>query len=229
MKIISSIALIATLIFSISCNSKKEIKQEQEISFNQELADELAQMGTIDQIAAYIPKGKYKAYSQNEWQAFKDSVFTNNKRRANEIFKQHGFPGYDLVGKDGERDFWLIVQHSDFDPDFQKEVLKAMKPKVENNNAKSSHYALLTDRVNLNTGNKQIYGTQVAYDLQTGQVYPKPLKDSARVNKRRKSVGLEPLEIYLNNMSQMHFEMNKENYIKKGINEPYLYKLPSDN
>ena len=89
MKIISSIALIATLIFSISCNSKKEIKQEQEISFNQELADELAQMGTIDQIAAYIPKGKYKAYSQNEWQAFKDSVFTNNKITLE--FDLHGF------------------------------------------------------------------------------------------------------------------------------------------
>ena len=43
------------------------------------------------------------------------------------------------------------------------------------------------------------------------------------MNKRRKSIGLEPIEIYLNGMSEMHFEMNKENMLKRGITEPKLY------
>jgi hypothetical protein len=43
------------------------------------------------------------------------------------------------------------------------------------------------------------------------------------VNKRRAEVGLEPLEQYLNMMTLMHFEMNKENLKAQGIREPRLY------
>jgi hypothetical protein len=35
---------------------------------------------------------------------------------------------------------------------------------------------------------------------------------------------LPPLEEYLNGMTQMHFEMNKEGYLKRGVKEPTLYK-----
>ncbi len=38
------------------------------------------------------------------------------------------------------------------------------------------------------------------------------------------SLETAALESYLNDMSEMHFEMNKENYLKKGITQPYLYK-----
>jgi hypothetical protein len=98
-----------------------------------------------------------------------------------------------------------------------------MRGEVEKGNASPSDYALLTDRVNLNTGTKQIYGTQVAYNTKTGQAYPKPLKDSANVNERRKAMGLDPIEAYLNRMTEMHFEMNKESYVKQGVTEPKLY------
>ena len=60
--------------------------------------------------------------------------------------------------------------------------------------------------------------------METGQAYPKDLEDSLNVNERRKSIGLEPLEEYLNEMTEMHFEMNKEYYSEKGITEPKLYK-----
>ena len=59
--------------------------------------------------------------------------------------------------------------------------------------------------------------------METGQAYPKPLEDSLGVNERRKSIGLEPIEEYLNGMTEMHFEMNKEHYLKKGVTEPILY------
>ena len=81
----------------------------------------------------------------------------------------------------------------------------------------------MTDRVEINKGKKQIYGTQVTYNSQ-GQAYPKPLLDSVNVDKRRAEVGLEPLEQYLNMMTLMHFEINKEFLKGKGIAEPKLYK-----
>ena len=49
-------------------------------------------------------------------------------------------------------------------------------------------------------------------------------RNRINVNKRRKEIGLEPLEEYLNYMTEMNFEMNKEFYAKKGVTEPKLYK-----
>jgi len=195
------------------------------VEVNLKLAEELAQMVQTDQVAAYIPQGKYKQLSQEQWKAFQDSVFTTHQERLEEIFKQYGYPGFDLVGKEGSKHFWLMVQHSDHHPDFQKEVLEKMKTQVEKQNADPSNYGFLVDRVNLNTGKAQIYGTQVSYNTQICQAYPKELADSVHVNQRRKTIGLPPLEEYLNEITQMHFEMNKESYLKQGITEPKLYKM----
>lgn len=99
-----------------------------------------------------------------------------------------------------------------------------IKKEVDKQNAISSSYGLLVDRVNLNTGKAQIYGTQLTYNINTGQAYPKALDDSINVNQRRKSIGLEPIEEYLNETTEMHFEMNKVYYLTKGIIKPTLYE-----
>ncbi|MGO4919164.1 DUF6624 domain-containing protein [Maribacter spongiicola] len=207
----------------------KEITKEQEtdkskVEFNQVLADELLRMAVVDQIAAGVPSGKYRELPLEEWKKFKDSVFRTREKRLQKVFKNNGFLGYDLVGKDGSRNFFLMVQHSDHKPEFQSRVLEKMKIEVDKSNANSGSYGLLVDRVNLNTGKAQIYGTQVTYNMNTGQAYPKKLKDSINVNKRRKSIGLEPIEVYLNDMSEKHFEMQKENCLNKGITKPFSYK-----
>jgi hypothetical protein len=194
-------------------------------AFNQKLADQLAGMAAVDQQAAWIPVGKFKSLSEEEWNAFKDSVFTTHKIHLETIFYEWGYPGYNLVGTKGEQHFWLMVQHADADPHFQTKVLEALAIAVNEGNADGRNYGLLLDRVKLNTGQKQVYGTQVSYHLATGQAYPKPLEDSTHVNERRASIGLEPLEEYLNHMTRMHFEMNKDYMIKQGINIPKLYPL----
>lgn len=221
-------ALICIVLITISCKEtpkEEALDENNNTSFNQALADELSKMAEKDQVAAYIPQGKHKELSNEDWIKFKDSVFTTHEKRLQEIFNDYGFTGYDLVGKEGATNFWLMVQHSDHNPEFQTKVLEQMKIEVKNNNADPSDYGLLVDRVQLNTGKAQVYGTQVTYNLNTGQAYPRTLSDSINVNERRKSINLEPLEVYLNYMTKMHFEMNKEGYIKdKGIIEPKLYK-----
>ena len=225
MKKILGILIIGLSFFGCKENSSEKEEIKQKIEFNQDLADELKKMAEVDQIAAYIPQGEYEKMSNEEWNSFKDSVFTTHQKRLKQIFDKYGFVGFDLAGEEGSRNFWLMVQHSDHNPNFQKEVLEKMKIEVDKGNAIPSNYGLLVDRVNLNTGEKQIYGTQVTYNTETGQAYPKPLEDSLKVNERRKSIGLKPIEEYLNGMTEMHFEMNKENYLKKGVTEPKLYEI----
>ncbi len=209
-------------------NCKQTIGQnkrnERKIEFNEGLADELKTMAAVDQIAAFKKsQGKYIKWTAEQWNSFADSVYTTHKKRLVEMLEVFGCPGYSLVGKEGENNYWLMVQHCDSDPDFQSRVLEKLRREVDNKNAEGRHFGLLTDRVKINSGNKQVYGTQVSYNSM-GQAYPKALADSANVNKRREEVGLEPLEEYLNFMTEMHFEMNKENLNKKGITEPQLYK-----
>ena len=115
-----------------------------------------------------------------------------------------------------------MVQHSDKDIEFQFLVLERLKIEVDLRNADGRHFGLLTDRIKINSGEKQVYGTQVRYNSQ-GQAYPKPLSDSVNVNKRRKEVGLDPLEQYLDMMTLMNFDRNKEVLRSKGITKPQLY------
>jgi hypothetical protein len=180
------------------------------------LQQELLQMEKSDQIAA--------SHWEPKWTKYKDSTFSSNKSSVEKMFNQYGFLGFDTVGEPASTAFWLLVQHSDAFPEFQKRILKAMDSQVAKKNANPTHYALLFDRVQVNAGLKQKFGTQVSYAVQsTGKAYPKiGLIDSLQVDLYRKQYQLEPLKEYLNQMTRMHFEINKEHYLKIGVLQPDL-------
>ena len=187
------------------------------------MTNELKRMKKVDQIAAYIPQGEYTKMSEIEWNSIKDSVFVTHQKRIEEIFNEFGFVGYDLAGKDGSDNFWVIVQHSDHLPKFQEKVLEEMKRQVDKENATPEYYGYLVDRVNINIGKEQVYGTQFDYN-EFGQAFPKNITDTTGINARRISLGLTPMVERMNEMTLFHFEMNKEYFEEKGITQPKLYK-----
>lgn len=210
------------LIISILLVGCKGIKSNQKkVEFNQELADELSKMAEIDQLAAgnITPPKSYKHLSLEQWQSFQDSVYSTHKIRLKEVFDKYGFVGYDLAGEKGSSNFWLMVQHSDHNPSFQKKVLRKMKIEVDKGNADSKIYALLVDRVKINSGQAQVYGTQVEYKMNPCRAFPKNLADSGNVNKRREEVGLQPLEEYLNFMAIINCEKIKKLNEKKNLEQ----------
>lgn len=142
-----------------------------------------------------------------------------------EIYKQIGYPTIELVGKKHSNMYFTLVQHSDIDLNFQDDMLKVIKEEVKKGNVNVKNFGFLTDRVGLALKNKQVYGTQVNYNTEIGQAFPKPLIDSINVNKRRQKIGIGPIEVYLNKSSKLHFKMNKTHYDKLGIKEPKLYDI----
>jgi hypothetical protein len=125
------------------------------------------------------------------------------------ILRQYGYPGIRQVGEKSASNFWLLVQHADAHPDFQRQVLKLMLSEVQRKNAFPANYAYLTDQVAINTGQPEEYGTQVEYTGPgLGKAVPKSLRDPTHVNQRRAAIGMEPLENYLAGMTKMHVEMN---------------------
>ena len=171
--------------------------------------------------------GEPKAVADSLY-ALQKVIFENNTDTIRQLFDSYGYLGFDKVGKEGSNDFWLLVQHADHDPKFQEMVLDSMVDEVSVANADGKSYAYLKDRVLVNGGQKQLYGTQVSY-TEGFWIIPQPLQDSLRVDKRRSEVGLPPIRDYLNQMMEMHFQMNKESFAKDGITEPLRYELPNGN
>lgn len=223
--------LLGLILIITGCKNTEANNQTETspIQVNMVLQTELDSIVVIDQIAAGIPQGRYESWTREKWENFKDSVFLTHQKRALAILEEHGFPGYDLVGERGSKSFWLIVQHADHDPEFQQLVLDSMKIQVRRQNANPGNFAYLTDRVRVNTDRQQLYGTQMDYNFEICQAFPKNgLEDEQAVNQRRKEMGMEPLEVYLNQVSEMHFEINKEFFLSHGVEGPALYELPEE-
>lgn len=128
------------------------------------------------------------------------SVDKANTAWLKRVVQQYGWPGESLVGKDGASAAWLLVQHADLDPDFQKQCLKLMGKAVQAGEASGQDYAYLTDRVRTKEGQPQVYGTQLKFA--DGKYVPLPIEDEANVDKRRAAVGLPPLAEYLKAAAQ---------------------------
>ena len=116
-----------------------------------------------------------------------------NTKWLKDIIKAHGWLTYSMVGKDGAQAAWLLVQHADADPKFQRECLDLMT-KLHKTEVSLSNLAYLTDRVLLAEGKKQIYGTQ--FTTIEGKLQPRPMEDEANVDKRRAEMGLSTLAEY---------------------------------
>ncbi|WP_204035182.1 DUF6624 domain-containing protein [Micromonospora qiuiae] len=116
--------------------------------------------------------------------------------RLRDIVNRHGWPDARLVGVDGASAAWLIAQHADHDVAFQRRVLGLMCVAVAAGTADATELAYLEDRVAVNSGRPQIYGTQFG-GCEDGRSVPRPIADEAGVHERRAKVGLQPLEEYL--------------------------------
>jgi len=97
---------------------------------------------------------------------------------------------------------WILVQHADRDPKFQSHVLEAMGPYLKKGTIKAANYAFLWDRVAVNTGRKQRYGTQPTWECKDGKLQLQPMEDPDNVNKRRAQMKMNSVEQGLQQMAQ---------------------------
>lgn len=120
--------------------------------------------------------------------------------RLSEIITDFGWPGVSLVGDEGEDAAWAIAQHSDLDPEFQRDALGHLRAAVEADDASPGNLAYLEDRVAAGAGEPQLYGTQVRCG-EDGPEPATPIEDEESVDERREAAGLAPLAEYLAEMA----------------------------
>jgi len=149
-------------------------------------------------------KGHWKMIAE------KDSI---NLIKIQKILDDRGWLGNDIIGNQGNATLFLVIQHSDLP--IQEKYLPMMREAVSKGNARPSSLALLEDRVALRQGKKQIYGSQIGRNQETGEFYISPLQDPENVDIRRKEVGLGTLQDYV---SKWNIVWDAEKY-KKSLPE----------
>lgn len=112
-----------------------------------------------------------------------------------DVIDAHGWPGRRLVGEDGANAAWLLAQHADHDPTFQRHCLDLLTAAVAAGEAEPVNLAYLTDRVAVHEGRPQVYGTQLRRE--GSRSVPAEIASPELVEQRRAKVGLMPLADYL--------------------------------
>ena len=151
------------------------------------LREELLEMRRIDQA---VRSGEPLPELSDKDMGDVDAV---NTARMKEIVEEHGWPTKRLVGEDGARSAWLLVQHADANPAFQRQCLELMKAS-DSGQVSAVDVAYLTDRVLVNEGKDQIYGTQ--FWTVDGYLVPRPIADEARVEALRAEIGMTTMQEY---------------------------------
>lgn len=165
--------------------------------YNAALAEELRKIREMDQEVRRNDaeeEGRDPEAANRSFQRMK-MVDSLNTQRVIEIIETYGWPGADMVGAGGNQAVWLVIQHSE--PDVMEKYLPLMRDAVRRGKAELSELALLEDRVLINQGKHQIYGSQIGV-LDNGMLYLRPVDNPDELDKRRACMGLDPIADYLN-------------------------------
>ena len=152
----------------------------------QDLAKKLKDIAEEDQ---KIRKRVVKGWAKKDIQAMME-FDKKSTLELKAIVTKIGWPTISKVGKGSSKAAWLIVQHSS-DVKFQERCLKLMEQCLDD--IDPQNYAYLKDRLLVEAGKPQIYGTQSKLDKKTGETQLYQIEDPDKVNTFRKEVGLEPL------------------------------------
>lgn len=129
-----------------------------------------------------------KSLEDDSWD---EEVDKKNTERMKEIVEKIGWPSISKVGREASEAAWLLVQHADHDVEFQSQCLSLMQ-RLPVGDVSLQDVALLTDRIRVNKGLSQIYGTQ--FRQIDGKHVPKDIEDMGNVDKRRAEMGLDTLD-----------------------------------
>jgi len=180
-----------------------------------EISQELIDMGSADR--------EMREKSEKDINEFDEELDRCNTQKLKEIVNDIGWPSISAVGRQASSDAWLVVQHATLEKDvkpsdklvfndeqfalqdlnFQEECLRLMSALPEDE-VQAWQVALLTDRVKMNRGEDQVYGTQFSH----GKVWP--IEDLENLDARRGLVGLEPFAEYQERMLERYARQSKK-------------------
>lgn len=123
-----------------------------------------------------------------------DQVRQQDNARLCEILKEFGWPSSALVGKDGVSATFYLVRNSR-QLELQVALLPVIIAAVKKGEGEKEQIAHLVDRMRIDSGMKQLFGTQVR--VINGFLVLSPIEDEGYVDDRRKQFGMSTLAAQL--------------------------------
>ncbi|WP_189782896.1 DUF6624 domain-containing protein [Streptomyces capitiformicae] len=117
-----------------------------------------------------------------------------------EVVAQHGWPGRTMVGAAAAAAASRLVQHARDHLDFRRHCLELMRQAAANGDLPWREVASLTDELCLADGLPQVYGTK--FEPVAGKLVPYRIEEPGDVDRRRASMGMEPLAEYADRIRQ---------------------------
>ena len=109
------------------------------------------------------------------------------------IIEKCGMPTLKDVTQKHMDAIWLGLQYTN--KKYRKKYFPEIEKAVENGDLSKQQYALMKDRILMDEGKPQIYGSQI----KNGKLYK--LENPETVNERRREMGMETIEDYLKNFN----------------------------
>jgi hypothetical protein len=109
-----------------------------------------------------------------------------------QVLQKYGWLGASEIGPMANQSIYLTIQHAS-QKEIREKYFPLLKVSAEKGESDLADMATMEDRILVENGQPQRYGTQ--YKMVDGQLEYLPIQDPKNVNKLRKAVGLSKISI----------------------------------
>ena len=183
---------------------------------NKSFAKELFRMIIRDQGLMYAGNIERNKYMKNGGYFRTPAIFpvlameeenhNLNTQRLLELLDKYGWPTATEVTEYAAAGAAMIINHTDYE--LRAKYFPMLEQAFKQGEAQPLRYAKMRDRLLVEEGKKQLYGTQWKFE-NSGRV-PHPIEEPEYVDKRRAEIGLGPLDVYLKERFDIEWKVDQK-------------------
>ncbi len=183
---------------------------------NEPFARELFNMIIKDQGLMYAGNIERRKYMQNGGYFSTPAIFpllaqeeknmNENKKRIIELLDKYGWPTASQVTEYAAAGAALLINHGTYE--MRSTYFPMLEEAFKKGEAQALRYAKMKDRLLVEEGKEQLYGTQIK--IENGEKKTHPIERPQFVDQRRAEIGLGPLAPYLKNRFDIDFMVTQK-------------------
>ena len=121
-----------------------------------------------------------------------DNIQKRNLLVVENIISKYGWLSSKIIGSKANTALFLVIQHAD--NNIMEKYNVIIQEAFKKGNIDNNSYAMFQDRLLLNKGKKQIYGTQFIFDESKKRYVLDSSISIEEINKQRNNIGLNSIE-----------------------------------
>lgn len=183
---------------------------------NEAFAKELFRMIIKDQGFMYAGNIERRKFMENEGYFSSPAIFpilameeenlATNQRKLLELLDKYGWPTASAVTEYAAAGAALIINHSTHE--IRSHYFPLLEEAFQKGEAQPLRYAKMKDRLLIEEGKKQLFGTQ--WEFIDNERVPRPIEKPEYVDRRRAEIGLGPLSAYLKERFDIDWQIEQK-------------------